>query len=446
MNAPERPPETGLDPGVSPPLPEAQTDIQVGTPVKAGRAAVAFIFVTVLLDMMAFGMVAPVLPKLVSEFVRQDAASATLIYTLFNTTFALLQFLFSPLIGALSDRFGRRPLILASNIGLGLNYAFMAWAPNLGWLFLGRAISGVTGASYGTASAYIADTTSMEERAGAFGMLGAAFGVGFMIGPALGGVLGEYFGSRAPFAVAAVFSLLNAGYGVFVLPESLPQALRSRLQFRKANPFGALVLLRRHPDLLALASTQFLSTLAQVSLPTTVVLYVTYRYHWTPFAIGPALTVVGIALAAVQVGVVGRFVRRYGNRAALVTGLCFGATGLYLVGLAPTGIWFWVAAPVIAFWGLAGPAVQTMMTRHVDCSEQGLLQGANASLTGIAELVGPSIFGLTFAHFVAPGHSHAEYGAPFVLAGLLLTATAVFAYVVTRGERDEEGDGEAAVL
>lgn len=415
-------------------------------PAVAGRAAVAFIFVTVLLDMMAFGMVAPVLPRLVSEFVKRDPASATLIYTWFNITFALLQFMFSPLIGALSDRFGRRPLILASNLGLGLNYALMAWAPNLGWLFLGRAISGVTGASYGTASAYIADTTPLEKRTAAFGMLGAAFGVGFMIGPALGGVLGEYFGARAPFVVAAAFSLLNASYGFFVLPESLPWTLRSPVRFKKANPFGALVLLRRHPDLLALASTQFLSTLAQVSLPTTVVLYVTYRYNWSPLAIGPALTVVGVALATVQVGVVGRFVKRFGNRIALVTGLGFGAAGLYIVGLAPSGVWFWVAAPVIAFWGLAGPAVQTMMTHHVESYEQGLLQGANASLTGIAELIGPAIFGFTFWFFITPGHSHAAYGAPFILAGALLTATAAFAYFATRGETDQEEDEEAAVF
>jgi len=415
-------------------------------PTAAGRAAVAFIFVTVLLDMMAFGMVAPVLPNLVAEFVRQDAASATLIYTLFNTTFALLQFMFSPLIGALSDRFGRRPLILASNIGLGLNYALMAWAPNLGWLFLGRAISGVTGASYSTASAYIADTTPIDKRAGAFGILGAAFGVGFMVGPSLGGVLGEYFGPRAPFAVAGAFSLLNAVYGFFVLPESLPKALRSTMRLKQANPFSALVLLRRHPDLLALASTQFLSTLAQVSIPTTVVLYAKYRYHWTPLAIGPALTVVGIALAVVQVGVVGRFVKRFGNRTALVTGLCFGAAGLFIVGLAPSGPWFWLAAPVVAFWGLAGPAVQTMMTHHVDAHEQGLLQGANASLMGIAELAGPAIFGVTFAFFVTPGHSPAAYGAPFILAATLLTATAAFAYFATQGEAEHDQDAETPVL
>jgi DHA1 family tetracycline resistance protein-like MFS transporter len=425
---------------------EPGTDLDTEHTPPAGRAAVAFIFVTVLLDMMAFGMVAPVLPKLVSEFVKQDATSAALIYTLFNTTFALLQFLFSPLMGSLSDRFGRRPMILASNLGLGLTYALMGWAPNLAWLFIGRIVSGITGASYGTASAYIADTTPVEKRAGAFGILGAAFGVGFMIGPSLGGVLGEYFGARAPFFVAGAFSLLNASYGFFVLPESLPKTLRSPVKLKKANPFGTLVLLRRHPDLLALAATQFLSTLAQVSLPTTVVLYAMYRYHWSPLAIGPALTVVGIALAAVQVGVVGRFVKRFGNRIALVTGLGFGAAGLYIIGLAPTGPSFWIAAPVIAFWGLAGPAVQTMMTHHVEPYEQGLLQGATASLTGMAELVGPALFGLTYAYFVTPGHSPAASGAPFVLAGALLTATAAFAYFATQGETDDEGDEEAQLL
>ncbi len=407
----------------------------------SGRAAVSFIFITVLLDMMAFGMVAPVLPKLVTEFVSQNAATAALTYTLFNTAFAFMQFMFSPLIGALSDRFGRRPLILASNLGLGFNYLLMAWAPSLAWLFVGRVIAGVTGASYGTASAYIADTTPIEKRAGAFGILGAAFGVGFMIGPSLGGALGEYFGARAPFWVAGGFSLLNAAYGFFVLPESLPKNVRSALSLKRANPLGALVLLRRHPDLLALASTQFLSTLAQVSLPTTVVLYAMYRYHWSPIALGTALTVVGVALATVQVGVVGRFVKRFGNRVALTTGLGFGAAGLYIVGLAPTGPWFWLAAPVIAFWGLAGPAVQTMMTHHVEPYEQGLLQGANASMMGIAELFGPSIFGLTFAYFVTPGHSPAASGAPFVLAGGLLTVTAAFAYFATRGEADDDASG-----
>ena len=406
-------------------------------PQKSSRNAIAFIFITVLLDMMALGMVAPVLPKLVTEFLNQDTTWAAATYTLFNTVFAAMQFMFSPVIGSLSDRFGRRPLILASNIGLGLNYALMAWAPSLFWLFLGRVISGVTGASFGTASAYIADTTTPEKRAGAFGILGAAFGVGFIIGPAIGGVLGEV-NPRLPFVVAAGFSLANALYGFFVLPESLPKSLRSGFSWKRANPIGALVLLRRHPDLVALAVIAFLSTLAQVSLPSTVVLYAMHRYHWTTNAVGLTLTLVGVALAVVQVGVVGPFVKRFGNRTAVITGLSFGAIGLAFAGLAPTGQVFWWGIPIIALWGISGAAVQTLMTHHVSASEQGQLQGANASLTGIAELIGPSVFGLTFAYFVSPGHSVAASGAPFVLAGVLLAVNTLFAWFATRGETDEE--------
>jgi DHA1 family tetracycline resistance protein-like MFS transporter len=403
---------------------------------QSSRAAVAFIFITVLLDIMALGMVAPVLPKLVTEFLQQNATWAAVTYGLFNAAFALLQFLFSPVVGSLSDRYGRRPLILASNLGLGLSYALMAWAPSLSLLFIGRAISGVTGASFGTASAYIADTTPIDKRAGAFGILGAAFGLGFILGPAIGGYLGEY-SSRLPLWVAGGFSLANAVYGFFVLPESLPKNLRTTFRWRRANPVGALKLLRRHPDLMALAAILFLSTLAQVSLPSTVTLYAMFRYHWTPHSVGVTLALVGIAMVVVQAGVVGRVVKRFGNRLTLIAGLCFGAAGLFYAGLAPSGLVFLFGIPIIALWSIFGAASQTLMSHHVTASEQGQLQGANASLTGIAELIGPLIFPFTFAYFVSPGHSVAASGAPFVLAGALLAGTAVFAFFATRGEADE---------
>jgi DHA1 family tetracycline resistance protein-like MFS transporter len=404
---------------------------------KSSRAAIAFIFVTVLLDIMALGMVAPVLPKLVTEFLQQNTTWAAVTYGLFNAAFALLQFLCSPVVGSLSDRFGRRPLILASNLGLGLSYALMGWAPTLAWLFIGRAISGVTGASFGTASAYIADTTPIEKRAGAFGILGAAFGLGFILGPAIGGYLGEY-SSRLPLWVAGGFSVANAVYGFFVLPESLPKTLRTRFCWRRANPIGALKLLQRHPDLTALAAIAFLSTLAQVSLPSTVTLYAMFRYHWTSSTVGVTLALVGIAMVIVQAGVVGRVVKRFGNRPTLVAGLVFGAAGLLYAGLAPTGLIFLFGIPVIALWSIFGAASQTLMSHHVSASEQGQLQGANASLTGIAELIGPLIFPFTFAYFVSPGHGIAASGAPFVLAGVLLAGTALFAFFATRGERDED--------
>ena len=411
-----------------------------GADAKSGKVALAFIFVTVLLDAMALGMVAPVLPRLVAELLTGVRLSARLtrhlpggaysvaavIYGLFNTVFALMQFFFSPVIGSLSDRFGRRPLILASNLGLGLNYALMAWAPTLQWLFVGRLLSGITGASLGTASAYIADVTEPSKRAGAVGPRGAAFGVGLIFGPAIGGSLGELH-PRLPFLVAAVFSLVNAGYGFLVLPESLPRSLRAGFSWKRANPLGALGLLRRNPQLVRLASVAFLSNLAQVSLPTTVVLYVTHRYGWGSAQIGLTLGAVGVAVAFVQVVVLGRFVRRFGDRAAMLTGLAFGAVGLMLAGLASTGAALWASGPVLALWGLSGPAVQVLMTRQVDAAEQGRLQGANASLTGISELVGPALFSLTFAWFVRPGQPIELAGAPFVVGGAILVLAIVVA-------------------
>ena len=409
--------------------------------------ALVFIFITVMLDALALGMVAPVLPKLVATLLadehfpsrlmqrlpRDTVALAAAVYGLFNTVFALMQFFFSPVIGSLSDRFGRRPLILASNIGLGLNYLLMWWAPNLQWLFLGRLISGVTGASFGTASAYIADTTPVEKRAGAFGLLGAALGLGFILGPALGGLLGE-FGARLPFVFAAVFSLVNAAYGLFVLPESLAPEHRSGFSWRRANPIGALVLLKRHPELTGLAAVAFLSNLAQVSLPTTVVLYVIHRFGWGTGQVGLTLAVVGVAVAVVQVGVLGRFVRRFGKPAAVTTGLLFGVGGLAAAGLASTGGAVWLAVPLLALWGLSGPAVQGLMTRHVSAGEQGQLQGANASLTGISELVGPTVFSLTFAWFVRPGQPAWAAGAPFLLGAGLLAVAALVGWWSTRTE------------
>lgn len=426
----------------------------VGGPKKG---ALVFIFITVMLDALALGMVAPVLPKLVATLLadeplsagiarrlpRDTVALAAAVYGLFNTVFALMQFFFSPVIGSLSDRFGRRPLILASNIGLGLNYLLMFWAPNLQWLFLGRLISGVTGASFGTASAYIADTTPIAKRASAFGLLGAALGLGFILGPAIGGLLGEY-GARLPFIFAAVFSLLNAAYGLFVLPESLARENRAGFSWKRANPIGALVLLKRHPELTGLAAVAFLSNLAQVSLPTTVVLYVIHRFGWGTGQVGLTLAVVGIAVAVVQVLVLGRFVKRFGKPAAVTTGLVFGAAGLAAAGLAATGSAVWLAVPLLALWGLSGPAVQGLMTRHVSCNEQGQLQGANASLTGISELLGPTLFSLTFAYFVRPGQPAWASGAPFLLGAALLAVAAVVGWWATRSEAREHPADEGA--
>jgi MFS transporter, DHA1 family, tetracycline resistance protein len=382
------------------------------------KPAVIFVFVTVLLDMLALGMVLPVLPKLVVGFVGGDMAGAAKIYGVFGTAWALMQFLFSPVQGALSDRFGRRRVILISNFGLGFDYILMALAPNLSWLLAGRVISGIAAASVSTSMAYIADVTPPERRAAQFGRIGIAFGVGFILGPALGGLLAG-FGPRVPFWAAAGFSLANAMYGFFVLPESLPPERRAPFNWRRANPVGSLMLLRSHAQLLWFAAVHFLSQLAHVVLSAVFVLYVSYRYGWTETTVGLALAFVGVCTAVVQGGLIGRAVKRFGERRTLLAGLLCGAFGFVAFGLAPTGPLFYIGIPLLALWGLANPSLQGLMSRRVDPTEQGRLQGANSSLQGIANLGGPSLFTQIFATFIAPSAPHLP-GAPFLLAALLL--------------------------
>src|SRR5438270_9826324 len=266
-------------------------------PVRSGAAA--FIFVTILLDMFALGLVMPVLPKLVESFVANDTARAARIFGLFGTAWALMQFFFSPVLGALSDRFGRRPVVLLSNLGLALDYILMALAPSLAWLFIGRVISGITSASISTAFAYIADVTPPEKRAAVFGKIGAAFGAGFILGPAIGGLLGG-MDPRLPFWVAAGLSFANALYGLLILPESLPPERRSPFHWKSANPMGALHLLRSDRVLAGLSVVNFLAQVAHVVLPSTFVLYTTYRYGWDPRTVGLTLAMVGICTMAVQ--------------------------------------------------------------------------------------------------------------------------------------------------
>lgn len=391
------------------------------------RAALAFIFVTVLLDMLALGSMIPVLPRLIVAMSGDDTARAAQVFGVFGTAWALMQFLFSPVQGALSDRFGRRPVVLASNLGLGLDYLVMAIAPNLGWLLAGRIVSGITSASVSTGFAYIVDVTPPERRAASFGMLGAAFGVGFVLGPALGGLLGE-IGPRLPFWFSAALSLANGCYGLWILPESLPPERRSAFRLRMANPFGSLVLLRSHPRLIGLAGVHFLGQLAHVVLPSTFVLYATYRYGWSERVVGLTLAGVGVCSMIVQAGLIGRIVGWLGERRTLGLGLFAGAVGFSIYGLAPVGPMFWVGVPIMSLWGLTSPALQGLMTRLVGPSEQGQLQGANGSLQGIAGLIGPGIFTGTFAVFIGGLHCFGLPGAPFLLAALLLAAAFLLAW------------------
>jgi DHA1 family tetracycline resistance protein-like MFS transporter len=395
------------------------------------RAALAFIFVTAVLDMLALGTIIPVLPKLIVSFEGGDTASAAGVMGVFGTVWALMQFVFSPVLGALSDRFGRRPVILLSNLGLGLDYVLMAVAPTLGWLFVGRVVSGITAASIPTAGAYIADVTPPEKRAGGFGLLGAAFGVGFVLGPALGGVLGA-IAPRLPFWVAAGLSLVNAAYGFFVLPESLPPSRRTAFAWRRANPVGALMLLRSRSELLGLAAVNFLRNLAHVALPSTAVLYVSYRYGWDERAVGLNLAAVGVSALVVQGALVRPVVARFGERVVLLVGLAFGVAGFAIYGLAATGALFWVGVPFMGLWGLSGPPAQGLMTRLVQPFEQGQLQGANGSLLGIAELIGPGLFTLAFARAIAADRTVQLPGAAFLLAAAMLVAAIALAWRVAR--------------
>jgi DHA1 family tetracycline resistance protein-like MFS transporter len=393
------------------------------TPTAAPRqAAVIFIFITILLDMLALGMVIPVLPELVKAFRGGDTISAATTLGWFGTVWALMQFVASPIVGALSDRFGRRPVVLISNFGLGCDYVLMALAPTLGWLFAGRVISGITSSSIATAYAYIADVTPADERAKQFGLMGAAFGIGFILGPAIGGILGQY-GPRLPFWVAAGFSLTNAMYGLFVLPESLAPERRAALSWRRAHPVGSLQFLRGHSRMLWFGGMHFLYYVAHMSLPSVFVLYADYRYGWSTREVGYTLAAVGVSSAIVQGGLVGPLVARLGERRALIVGLLSGAIGFVVYGLAPTGRVFLIGVPIMALWGLYGPSAQSLMTRRVGQSEQGQLQGALSSLTGIANMLAPALFSLIFAAALGTFRQWHLPGAPFLVAsGALLVA------------------------
>ena len=392
------------------------------------RAALSFVFVTVLLDMLAFGIIIPILPKLIKDFLHGDIALSSKYLGLFTTVFALMQFFFAPIIGMLSDRFGRRPVILLSNLGLGLDYIVMALAPTISWLFLGRVLSGLTTSSVPTANAYISDVTTPETRSKGYGILGAAFGLGFILGPGVGGLLGQV-NPRLPFWVAAGLSLLNATYGFFILPESLPAERRQpRLQWKRANPVGSLKLLRSHHELFGLASVMFLNYLAHEVYVTVFVLYALHRYGWGAWAVGKSLMLVGITTSIVSAGLVARSVKLFGERPTLFLGLILGGLGFALFGAAPVGWMFLAAIPVNALWGLTTPPLQTFMTQRVSKNEQGELQGAIASLRGVAMIIGPGIFAATFAYFLAPGRNLP--GAPWFLSALFLFVGLCVAWVV----------------
>lgn len=400
-------------------------------PAEPRRAAVLFIFVTVLLDILALGLIIPVLPLLIEDFRGGDTAYAARTIGVFGAVWAGVQFFAAPVLGSLSDRFGRRPVILLSNFGLALDYVLMAVAPSLTWLFLGRVLSGITSASIPTAYAYVADVTAADRRARAYGLLGAAFGVGFIVGPAVGGLLGQW-GPRTPFWVAAGLSFANAMYGLFVLPESLPATRRAAFSWRRANPLGSLAFLRAERNVRGFAVLHFLYQLAHQSLQSVFVLYTGYRYGWQSVQVGWSLAAMGVCSVTVQGGLVGPIVSRLGERRTLLAGLVAGTIGFTIYALAPTSRLFIVGIPLMALWGLYGPASQGLVTRHVAPTQQGTLQGALASVAMTTGLVGPVLFTQVFSAFIDPERAAHLPGAPYLLAAVLLVVAVAVAVRVAR--------------
>jgi DHA1 family tetracycline resistance protein-like MFS transporter len=395
------------------------------------QAALGFIFTAVVLDVLALGITAPVLPSLIKQLINGDAALAARYVGWFAAIWAVIQFVASPIIGALSDRFGRRPVLLASMFGQAADYAVMALAPTVGWLLIGRIFSGITSSSFSTANAYIADITPPEQRAGRFGVLSAAFGIGFIAGPVIGGLLGQ-LDPRAPFWGAGAVCLLNGLYGLFLVPESLKPEHRAKFSVKLANPVGSFDLYASRPGMLALACIYFLYYLAHQVLQSTWVPYASYRYQWSPWIMGVSLMVVGAGSIAVQAGLVKPFVARFGERGALAAGLFAGALGFALFGLAPQGWIFLASIPVFSCMGLVGPGIQGLMSRQVGPTEQGRLGGANTGVMAIASMIGPIFFTEIFARSIGRWSAWAPVGLAFYAAGALLACALVLALAAQR--------------
>ena len=400
------------------------------------RAATVFIFITIVLDALAIGIVIPVMPRLIASVGHIKLGDAAFWVGVFGSSWALMQLLASPVQGALSDRFGRRPVILISNCGMGMNYLLMALAPNLLVLWIGRLISGACAGSIPAAMAYLADITPPEKRAASFGLIGAAFSVGFMIGPGLGGPLGA-LGPHAPFWAAAALSLTNFFYGLFVLPESLHRDRRAPIELWRLNPIGALYgLVRTYPALIGMLAVSFLLSFAQLGPNNIFVLYTDHWYGWNSTMVGVFMMAGAMAGLVVQAGLVAHAVRHLGERRCMMVGAALTVCGLCAYGLAPTGAAFWLGMPLISLGAVGGPAWSALMSHQVGPSEQGRLAGASSSLQSLSQIIGPLLFtGAFSASIHHSGETHAPVlpqGSPFFMAAVALTAAAAIAIWATR--------------
>ncbi|HTX58569.1 MAG TPA: TCR/Tet family MFS transporter [Verrucomicrobiae bacterium] len=400
----------------------------------ARRGTTLFIFVTVAIDMVAIGIIIPVLPKLIAGFLGGNLSHAAEITGIFATVWSAMQFFCSPLLGMLSDRVGRRPVILVSCAVTAVDFAIMALAPNLWWLFAGRVLSGMATANISTAYAYIADVTAFEKRAQAYGLLGSAFGLGFIIGPAIGGLAGNV-DPRLPFWIAAAFSLANTLYGLFVLPESLAKEHRTaRIDWKRANPLGSLKLLRRHRELYGLAGVSFVTLIAHEALPVLWVLYLIAQFGWDERAIGFSLALVGVCSSFTAAVLVGPVVKHLGERRTLLLGLATFALGNVLLGFPNTAVV--IAGIVVLCLSIYNSPSQALMSRHVGPSEQGELQGALGAMRGIGMMIAPLFFAWIFAQVAGPLRSLDLLGAPYFIAAALVVVALLLAWRVTSREDD----------
>lgn len=398
------------------------------------QAAVGFIFITLLIDVIGFGLVIPVFPELISKMLSIPVNEASKYGGWLAFAYAIMQFICAPILGNLSDKYGRRPVLLFSLFGFGIDYLFMAFAPFYSWLFVGRMISGITGASFTTATAYIADVSTPENRAKNFGMIGAAFGLGFIIGPMLGGWLGQ-IGTRIPFYAAAALALLNWLYGYFILPESLPADRRRSFDWKRANPVGALFHLKKYPAISGLVFSFIFIYLAAHAVQSNWSYFTMYRFHWSKAMVGSSLALVGLLVAGVQAGLIRIINPKLGNERSTYVGLSLYSLGLLLFAFA-TQSWMMFAFLVpYCLGGIAGPALQAIMAGHVPPNEQGELQGALTSMMSVTTIVGPLMMTNLFSYFT---HSNAPFyfpGAPFFLGAVLMAASAVMAWITLRGEK-----------
>jgi DHA1 family tetracycline resistance protein-like MFS transporter len=400
--------------------------------VKNRKAAIGFIFITLLIDVTGLGLIIPVVPKLIEDLMHTTIISkVALIGGLLTFSYAIMQFLFAPVLGNLSDKYGRRPILLFSLLGFGLDYLLLAFAPSIGWLFVGRIIAGITGASMTTASAYIADISTPETRAQNFGMIGAAFGLGFIVGPMIGGLLGE-MGPRIPFLVAAGLALLNAAYGYFVLPESLDVSNRRAFDWKRANPISSLKNLSRFPAVAGLIISFFLIYVASHAVQSNWSYFNIEKFKWSPKMIGISLAVVGVLVSLVQ-GVLVRFVNpKIGNEKSVYVGLGLYTIGLVLFGLASQSWMMFAFLIPYCLGGISGPGLQAIISGSVPANEQGELQGSLTSIISITSIIGPLVMSNLFAFFTGPIAPFYFPGAPFMLAALLMLLSCLFAYKALR--------------